>query len=129
MNRWMHAAAWMLLAFWLPATLHCALEVLPGFATLHWCCGDAAPGTPEPAGSPDACARLENGFIKHEDEGASRLIPPVWPALMTELAPVAETPPAALDFISLTVGPPELPRAWQFFCRAAPQPRAPSGVS
>jgi hypothetical protein len=128
-NRWVRVAAWVLLACWLPATLHCALEVLPGFASLQCCCGDAAPGTPEPAGSPDACASLEGGFIKHEDQGASRLIPPVWPALMTELALGTEASPAAFDFRSFPVGPPELPRAWQFFCRAAAQPRAPSGVS
>jgi hypothetical protein len=125
----MRAAAWLLLACWLPATLHCALEVLPGFASLQCCCGDTGPGTPEPAGSPDACASLEGGLIKHEDEVASRLVPPVWPAWMTVLALGAEAAPVAFDFSSSSAGPPELPRAWQFFCRAAPQPRAPSGVS
>lgn len=125
----MRAAAWVLLACWLPAGLHCALEVLPGFTSLQCCCGDAAPGTPQPAGSPDACASLERGFIKHEEEGASRWIPPVWPALMSGLVPVAEAAPAAFGFTALPAGPPELPRTWQFFCRAAPQPRAPAGVA
>lgn len=125
----MRVAAWMLLACWLPAVLHCALEVLPGFTSLQCCCGDAAPGTPGPAGSPDACASLESGFIKHEDEGVSRLILPVWPALIKGLVPEAGAATAAFVFTSLPASPPELPRAWQFFWRTAPQPRAPSSVS
>lgn len=124
----MRVAAWVLLAVWLPATLHCALEVLPGFAALQCCCGDAAPATPVPDGSPDTCPDLEGGFFKHEEEGALRLMPPVGPALMTGFAPLAAAAPAALAFTAVAAGPPELPHAWQFFCRAAPQPRAPSGV-
>ncbi len=124
----MRVAAWVLLAVWLPATLHCALEVLPGFAALQCCCGDAPPAPPAPAGSPDTCADLEGGFFKHEEQGALRGIPPAVSALRSSPARVVPATPAALAFTALAAGPPELPHAWQFFCRAAPQPRAPSGV-
>ena len=121
--------AMLMLALWMPATMHCALETVPGFSFLQWCCGgDQEPQTDHDC-SQDFCSAVESGFYKIEDN------PPVAPGLALLLAfPtwdwVAEPPTdSAAQFVSVSSAPPELPRLWQFSCRTALPPRAPSLVA
>ena len=120
--------AFVLLALWVPATMHCALETVPGLSFLQWCCGsDEAPQAAHDC-SQDSCSAVESGFYKIEDN------PTVAPGLAALLAltdsdgfvePPADPPPHSTPASS---APPELPRFWQFSYRTALPPRAPSFV-
>jgi hypothetical protein len=123
------SAAVLLLALWVPATMHCSLEIMPGFSFLQWCCGgDEAPGQDHDC-SQDSCSAVESGFYKIEDN------PTVTPGLALPLAFaawdwVAEQPAeSASHFAPVSSVPPELPRFWQFSYRTALPPRAPSFVA
>jgi hypothetical protein len=123
------SAAVLLLALWVPATMHCTLETMPGFSFLQWCCGtDEAPAQDHDC-SQDFCSAVESGFYKIEDN------PTLAPGLALLLAfatwngvaePAAECAP---DFLPASSAPPELPRFWQFSYRTALPPRAPSLVA
>ena len=128
-RRLTQSVAVLLLALWVPATMHCALETVPGFSFLQWCCaGNEAP-LPDHDCSQDSCGAVESGFYKIEDN------PTVAPAVALLLAfagweCVAE-PPAefAPHFAPVSSAPLELPRCWQFSYRTALPPRAPSLVA
>lgn len=127
LSTWFHKTiVCLLLAVWLPATLHCDLESIEGFAFLA--CGQAADAAPhqETDCDQDACAVVESGFY-HAEHQTVRVIPPALvpsvPGLLAAeptalLAATAVSPPVA--------GPPELSRRWQFSHRTALPPRAPS---
>ena len=120
-------AVFGLLAFWLAASNHCRLELIPGLSFLA-CCeqGDGVPGQDSDCQT-DGCAAVESGFYKMEDGQASMSAPPLVP--QTLLLPLlsVQVPPAFT--VTLEVVPPELPVTWQFSFRAAAPPRAPSFVS
>ena len=125
----MKSVAVLLLALWVPVTMHCTLETMPGFSFLQWCCGgDEAPEQDHDC-SQDFCSAVESGLYKIEDN------PAVVPALVLLLAfaawdCVAEPPTdSAPQFVPVSSAPPELPRLWQFSYRTALPPRAPSLVA
>jgi hypothetical protein len=115
------------LAFWLAASNHCRMELIPGLSFLA-CCeqGDGAPLQDKDCET-DGCAAVESGFYKMEDGQPAVSAPPL--ATLTWLLPLlsAQIPP--LSSVTLAAIPPELPVAWQFTFRAAAPPRAPSIVS
>lgn len=119
----------LLLALWVPVSLHCSLEALPGFNFLQCCCGDGETAKPDPGCTPDTCSAIESGLYKIEDDpaifaGLTTLLALAAWAVVTELpadsAPTRPSGPAP---------PPELGHSWQFLSRAALPPRAPSFVS
>lgn len=132
MQRLRRLFALALVALWLPATLHCALEAA-GFDDLFHCvndlhapCDHAAPSeTPV-----DACNLVEDASFKPATDTA--VLPPptlcacllcfVAPPLAIDLTP----PPRGLS--DCIVAPPEVARTWHFVARAAPPSRAPSLV-
>lgn len=123
------SVAVLLLALWVPVTMHCALETVPGLSFLQWCCGgDEAPEQDHDCNQ-DSCSVVESGFYKIEDN------PTVTPGLALLLAFAAwdwvAGPPAesAPHFAAVSLAPPELPRVWQFSYRTALPPRAPSLVA
>ena len=108
-----------LAALWLPVTMHCALEGLPGLEFLI-CCDheDAAPHQDDDCEA-DACAVIESGFYKLQDNDI----------LVVALSEVyvfdgALEPSCAV--VTASRPPPDLTVGWQFCFRAAPLPRAPS---
>jgi len=110
---------------WVPVTMHCNLESIPGLEFLQ--CSTDAPANSDCQG--DGCDVVESGLYKVEDDG-----PLVSPAAFVLLAVLAAT--ASTDSVStqvshsfLTVAPPELPKCWQFVFRTASPPRAPSFAS
>ena len=115
------------LAFWLAASNHCRLELIPCLSFLA-CCepGDGLPSQDKDCET-DGCAAVESGFYKTEDGQASVSAPQ--PATLTLLLPLllVQVPPATP--VAPDVVPPELPVTWQFSFRAAAPPRAPSLVS
>ena len=109
----------ILAVLWLPVTMHCALEVMPGLEFLS-CCGheDTTPHEDNDCGA-DACAVVESGFYKLQDQedvlcAVTELV--ISDARVTAFEPV----------VSATHPPLDLNAAWQFSFRAAPLPRAPS---
>ena len=106
---------------WAPITSHCAWERVPGLQIFQ-CVTD----TPQEADCEgDACAQIETPSYKITDTQTSVPVPPL--ALLIELPLLEQF--SVLQALPVTTAPPEIPIGWQFSCRAAPLPRAPSCVS
>jgi hypothetical protein len=125
MSRVVRFAAWLLLAVWLPATLHCRMEMAGlGEAPHDSCCtGVTADSGSDCVG--DSCANIENSLIKDSAPELHLAAPitlcPLCCAALVRavriepvLSPERHAPPLALKV------------AWQFIERAAPPARAPS---
>jgi len=121
------------LAFWLPATNHCRLELIPGLEFLD-CCShsedEQASDHHENDCDGDLCAQVEDGLYKAESYRVVIQAPPAslvgfLPALLEQ----APRPERVRTMRRLDASPPELPKTWQFSFRAAAPPRAPSPVS
>jgi hypothetical protein len=116
------------LAFWLVASNHCRLELVPGLDFLA-CQEDGTP-LPEKSCETDGCAAVESGFYKMEDAQTALSAPSLAPLLsLTLLVPrlLVRLPPVSR--VTPDSVPPELPVTWQFSSRAVAPPRAPSLVS
>lgn len=119
--------AWLLLALWLPATLHCGLEAADVFhpednGSEQGCCQGAA------AEHNDECKTVESGEYRLE-QGLPAVPVPVWVALdaWADLLRVRESAEEAVAQLSLSGAgrDPEWVPAWVFARRAAAPPRAP----
>jgi hypothetical protein len=119
-----------LVALWLPATLHCALEAA-GLDDLFHCvndlhqpCKHAAPSD-TPA---DACNLIEDASFKPANDTALLPPPALCAGLLRFVAPnptlVLTPPPSGLS--DRIEPPPEVARTWHFTARAALPSRAPS---
>lgn len=110
----------LLLALWLPATQHCALEAT-GVLTDR-CTAPCASGA-------DNCGAIEDGAYKPSTTATTAPAP----ALRADVAHLGQAliRPAAASVPTILSGAPDA-RApdwvltWQFVRRAAPSPRAPS---
>ncbi|HEU0010867.1 MAG TPA: hypothetical protein VFT34_13705 [Verrucomicrobiae bacterium] len=120
------------LAFWLPATNHCRLELIPGLEFLDCCshsADDQASEHHENECADDLCAQVEDGLYKAE---TNHVVVDAPPASSLGVLPVVleqTLSPDRANFIRPETSPPELPKTWQFSLRAAAPPRAPSVVS
>ena len=116
----------LLLALWLPATCHCQLEVVTGLQFLKCCTHQHTAPHQDADCDSDGCAVIESGGYMLE-ANPSPTGPPLLDLVVEALDRLAEenlpTPPPAL---TAPFAPPELPKIWQFSCRAALPPRAPS---
>ena len=114
------------LALWLPATLHCALEAA-GFAGVFSCADEHETGAHDESPR-DACDVIEGAAFKPAANTATLPLPALCACLLCFVAP-----PPAIDLTApvtgvseLVAAPPEVARTWHFVARAAPAPRAPS---
>lgn len=125
MPRVVRFALWLLVALWLPATMHCQLEAAGMGESQHDSCCTGATADSGADCFGDACANIENSLIKDSAPELHLAAPvTVCPfggaalvrAARTEpiLSPKRHAPPLALKV------------AWQFIERAAPPARAPS---
>ncbi|NDC57601.1 MAG: hypothetical protein EBZ50_01970 [Alphaproteobacteria bacterium] len=121
--------ALVLLALWLPATSHCAIETVLGVVNEHCgavCSHDDLDTTGHPTN--DACATVEDGAIKPALAALHAPMPSlaVFACLrLVQAALLAEARPLALP--RWRAGNPEgLAPARHFVLRAAPLSRAPS---
>jgi hypothetical protein len=118
-----------LVALWLPATLHCQLEELPGLQFLACCDHDETAPHQDDDCRTDSCAMVEDGLYKTND---SKVTAAPMVARLT-IAPTFTLPTdpqsAGLEGHLATDKSPELPVTWQFSRRTALPPRAPSFVS
>jgi len=119
----------MLVALWLPVSMHCSLEIIPGFNLLDLCCDTAAAENPKDDCRQDNCAEIEAGLYRVEDN------PPLTSdlsVLLTLASPreTLSTPkPVQANSVPADSSPPELISSWQFSSRAALPVRAPSSFS
>jgi len=119
-----------LAVLWLPVSVHCQLEQLPGLEFLS-CCDHEDTTAPHQADDceGDAGAVVESGLYKSEERQISLPAPdlaPVMFQLLPSPAPISCILPRS--GVGSTV-PPEFSRIWQFSSRTALPPRAPSLVS
>lgn len=119
-----------LAALWLPVSVHCQLEQLPGLEFLSCCDHEdtTAPHQDDDCEG-DACAVVESGLYKIEERQTSLPAPDLTP-VMFQLLPLPA--PISCNLARSGVGgtaPPEFSRIWQFVSRAALPPRAPSLAS
>lgn len=130
MNWLMKLAAMLMLALWVPATMHCSLEPLPAFDFLQQCCSDEdSHETSDTCCSRDFCQTVESGLYKIEDQPTlmpSTFLPSAFnvPALLGEIASDDAMPRP----VRISISPPDHVRTWQFSQRAALSPRAPSSL-
>ena len=128
MNFWKRVLAGALVVLWVPLTMHCRLESLPGVEFLVCCPSEQAAPHQDSDCDDDTCAVVESGFYKCENNTVAVPVPALVPALF--LAPLFSLEVIhATNRIAFDASPPELQTTWQFSFRAALRPRAPSFVS
>jgi len=116
--------ALVMLALWVPITMHCQLEKIPGLEFLH--CSD---DTSSHDCKGDGCQTVESGGYKVENNQAAIFATLNAVVLLETFLPLEPPPPAVAPFTVTKAVPPELPTCWQFFFRTALPPRAPSLAS
>ena len=121
-------AALLLVALWLPATLHCQLESL-GLDALFACAGQ--PAQAEHAGKDscpdDGCQTIEAGQVTLAKSRVNvNLLPALACICVSCFQCIAPPEPAPEIFASRQEQMLPLRRTWQFTRRAAPLPGAPS---
>jgi hypothetical protein len=118
-----------LAVLWLPVSVHCQLEQMPGLDFLSCCDHEdtTAPHQDDDCEG-DACAVVESGLYKSEERQISLPAPDLAPTMLLH----SPSPTPVSSFVpqrDAGTAPPELCRLWQFSSRAALPPRAPSVVS
>ena len=125
--------ALLLLAVWLPATLHCEVEAAEIALHLAGCTETDATDhhhdvAPENCIA-DNCATVEGSFTANSSSPAAARAPVVSAAPFIALVSVpafALSPPPVTGVIEALAAPPQISRSWIFVLRAAPWPGAPS---
>lgn len=127
MPRLLKIAALLLVAIWLPATVHCRLEGL-GFDTLFGCSdhSDSAEHSSSAECDDDGCQVLEDGQFSMAKSRVDFALPAVLAAACHPcLFHVGPPAPAPAIFATGQDAALPLQRTWQFVRRAAPLARAP----
>lgn len=114
----------LLLALWVPVTMHCELQAAVHSVLLQCCCGDEA--TQGPAHADDVCGTVESGFYKVEENEILTAPVLAFVALAPDTLASLTSEPALEPAIPEPGPPQELPQSWQFSYRVALPPRAPS---
>ena len=114
------------LAVWLPATVHCKLESVPGLEFLQ-CASDSQ--NPKGNCNDDGCCTVEKLQYKSEQARLKIPSPVLLPVALTPVLDVANTLPAEVSLGVLTAAPPGLFNVWHFVSRTALPVRAPSFAS
>lgn len=115
----------MLVLLWVPVSVHCMLEKLPGLGFLS--CAAEAPKNAEC--EDDGCQVVESGAYKIENH---QIAVEPWLPLAIALTALVPLEGSSLDpawLLEATAAPPEICCSWRFSARTALPPRAPSFVS
>ena len=116
-------------AAWLPITMHCQLEILPGLEFLACEADSNSDGKQTSDCGDTGCCSAERSQYKTE---RYRSPLPTLNFLILSFVPLPDLADALSDEAgreALPVAPPELPKCWQFVFRTASPPRAPSFAS
>ena len=113
--------AWLLAAFWLPATLHCAAETTGWFDVTDCCAAKPAAAADDAL---DHCATLDAG-VPREELGAAVLSVPVV-ALLEVLRPAIVAASEVTNGVTpWLAAPPEIGGLWRAVERVVAPARAP----
>lgn len=113
-------------ALWVPLTMHCDLEHIPGFSFVA-CCGESDP-QPPPSGCADTlCATLEAATYRVETQAIS--LPE--PELLELIVPTPTEPQVHKPLAGIVSGEtlPVAPDILLSYLHVALPPRAPSSAS
>ncbi|MCX8156644.1 MAG: hypothetical protein N3J91_09395 [Verrucomicrobiae bacterium] len=127
MSAFTRKLAALMLALYVLASMHCVLEAVPGFEFLKTCCFVESSSPAAADCEQDGC-KVEKAQYRQEEQGGS--LPQAQWILDACLVP---TEPPLLQTVKINPSPaarppPELLRRWQFICRTARLPRAPSYI-
>lgn len=116
---------------WLPMTVHCRLESIPGLSFLACkaessCHNESSPQKPV---SGEDCCSIEKSDYKVSQYRITLPPPQLLSVQSVELADLARSLPPEVCIGVLTAAPPELLSTWKFSFRTALPARAPSVVS
>ena len=114
------------LVIWLPATVHCELESVPGLKFLQ-CVSDGQ--NSKGNCSDDGCCVVEKSQYKSEQARLTIPSPDLLPLPLAPVLDVANLFPLEASLGILTAAPPELHQTWHFVSRMALPVRAPSIAS
>ena len=117
-----------MIAFWLAMTNHCDWEIVSAWKFLA-CSPESTPHQPSDCGETDACATVEDGLFKTEENQISPGKPTITVVNQIFPAPDTSTPAQDTRQVSPETIPPELAHRWQFSFRTALSPRAPTLLS
>jgi len=125
-NRLKTVVSLAVLALWAACTLRCDIEILAYSAAMS-CCDEAADESNPAPTQPEqcVCSFLQSGGFISEKSG----IPMPAPQVALIISAAETTSLSAAGPYELIYRAPELTKNWQFSCRAAAPPRAPSFVS
>ena len=112
---------------WLPASVHCQLESLPGLEFLH--CDAETPASHDPTEDCRDCCAVEKSQYRAEHDRLTIPAPVLLPVPFAPVLPATAILPAEVSPGIRTLAPPELPQRWHFLTRTAPPVRAPSLAS
>lgn len=124
MRRLSHLLSLLLLALWLPATEHCALEAMGLLGTT---CSDNC--TPGKRCADDHCGTVENGDYRHSVDTLTAPMPDLLACachLCSRLTDLEASRLAVILPIESFDRPRDWVSTWQFVRRAAPPSRAPT---
>jgi len=114
---------------WLPMTMHCRLETVPGLEFLA-CLTDGDCHDEQSSDRGDTgCCSVEKSQYKTEQHRLTLQPPNLLPLPFAPVLDLADGLSGEASREAFTVAPPELPRCWQFVFRTAAPPRAPSFAS
>jgi hypothetical protein len=119
------AMAWLLAAFWLPVTLHCAVET-SGWLDVVDCCGGDTSATTTAGGHEelDHCATFEAGVPREELNAPVLSVPAV--ALLEILRPTLVVDVGSPNGVTPRLAaPPEIGGLWRAVERVVAPARAP----
>ncbi len=123
--------ALLLALSWVPLSLHCQIEAMPGWEFLSCESGEEEHSAPHQSSDceDDFCQIIESGLYKTEEKApllcSVNLLPPgVEPSIAISM----QAPDPGLSPVA-NPSPPVLANTWQFTFRTALPPRAPSLAS
>lgn len=114
---------------WLPMTLHCRLETVPGLEFLACEAESRSDSVPSSDCGDTGCCSVEKSQYKTEQHRLTLLPPNFQPSPFAPVLDLANTLSDEASREAPAIAPPELPRCWQFIFRTASPPRAPSFAS
>ena len=112
---------------WLPVSVHCQLESIPGLEFLR--CADETPSSQNPAEDCSNCCAVEKSQYRTKHVRLTIPTLDLLPLCFTPALSAADNLPVEVSLGILTAAPPQLRKTWQFASRTALPVRAPSLAS
>jgi len=114
---------------WLPMTVHCRLESIPGLEFLACESDNNSDGKQRSDCGDTGCCSAEHSQYKTERHQLKRPSPDFLLLASVPVVDLAKALPPEVTVGVLTAAPPELSTTWHFICRTALPVRAPSLAS